>query len=179
MNKVHARGKRSKQPASKAAKVGTTAVDRRLLAQADRETAEGKAAKAPAKVLRDAKARIDEANKVPIPKLPGQEHPATAAAREAGKARQEVGALVVPMTLAEICEVIGVNCQATDFASTALETLAGQVAAVQCIVERENVDPYEGYRLLANIAERMKLASRVTAWLEHESPLVSLPEVAP
>jgi hypothetical protein len=45
MNKVSARTKRSKQTARKAPKPGTTAVDRRLLAKAKAETAEGKPAK--------------------------------------------------------------------------------------------------------------------------------------
>lgn len=41
MNKVHARSKRGKRPARKAPKPGTTATDRRLLATAERENAEG------------------------------------------------------------------------------------------------------------------------------------------
>ena len=45
MNNVHARGKRSKQSARKAPKPGTTATDRRLLAQAAREDVEGKVAR--------------------------------------------------------------------------------------------------------------------------------------
>lgn len=41
MTKVHARSKRSKQPAGKSPKPGTTAADRRLLAKAAKEAAEG------------------------------------------------------------------------------------------------------------------------------------------
>ena len=40
MNKVHARSKRSKQPARRAPKPGTTAADRRLLAKAAKAAAE-------------------------------------------------------------------------------------------------------------------------------------------
>jgi len=42
MNKVHARSKRSKQPARTAPKPGTTPTDRRLLAKADEEASEGR-----------------------------------------------------------------------------------------------------------------------------------------
>lgn len=45
MNKVHARSKRGKRPARKAPQPGTTATDRRLLAQAAREDVEGKVAR--------------------------------------------------------------------------------------------------------------------------------------
>lgn len=45
MSKVHARSKQGKRLARKAPKLGTTATDRRLLAQAAREDIEGKVAR--------------------------------------------------------------------------------------------------------------------------------------
>ena len=53
MNKVHARSKSSKQPARRAPKSGTTVADRRILAQAAREDAEG--AGEPASTVRSVK----------------------------------------------------------------------------------------------------------------------------
>jgi hypothetical protein len=133
----------------------------------------------PASTLRSAKARIKEASKVKVPTMPVGEHPATAAAAEAGKARREVGDLSVPITLSEICSVVGVDCHPERFAVTALECLAGQLGAMVSVAERENVDPYDAYRVMDNIAERMRLASRVTAWLESEEAMDSLPVVQP
>jgi len=52
MNKVSARKKLSKQPARKAPKPGTTPVDRRLLASAKREEAEGVIPPGPAEFMR-------------------------------------------------------------------------------------------------------------------------------
>ena len=184
MNKVSARSKVSKQPASTAPKSGTTATDRRVLEQATREDAEGAVAalrsvKAPAEVLREAKAEIAEANKVPIPAMPTGRHPASDAAARAGKARQALGDLAVPMTLNEIAGIIGVNVRATDFASTALDDLATQLDGVSIVAEADTGGCYDSWCVVENIVARMKLASRVTAWLEHESALASLPEVSP
>lgn len=132
-----------------------------------RSKTQGKAAKAPAEVLREAKARIEEANKVPVPRLPGTEHPATEAARQAGKARGAIGAIPVPMTLNEICALMGPNCRAEDFASSAFETLAGQLYAVASLAESGGT--YDGWQVVENIVERMKCAGQVVTWLESDA----------
>ncbi len=139
-----------------------------------KKTTGKKAAKAPAEVLRNAKARIEEANKVPVPRLPGTEHPATEAARQAGKARGAIGAIPVPMTLNEICALMGPNCRAEDFASSAFETLAGQLYAVASLAESGGT--YDGWQVVENIVARMKCAGQVVTWLESETS--ELPAVA-
>jgi hypothetical protein len=175
------------QARSKSKKSGATAEDRRVLEQAAREDGEGppkstqRSTKGPAAVLREQKAKIDEihANSPPPPRMSTERHPASDAAEAAAKVLKEIGATPVPMTLDEICDVIGEDCHASNFASSALETLAGQVDALANVAEKEEVDPFEAFRLMRNVCERMRLASRVTAWLESETPLTSLPGVSP
>lgn len=53
----------------------------------------------PAYTLRSAKARIKESLKVEAPTVPVGEHPASAAAAEAGAALRLIGDLPVPMKL--------------------------------------------------------------------------------
>jgi hypothetical protein len=139
------------------------------------------AAKSPAQVLREQKAKIEEihANGAPPPRMPTERHPASDAAEAAGKARGAIGALAVPITLDDVCGIIGVDCKAESFAASALECLAGQLVAMQTIGEQDSVDPYNAYRVIENVVGRMRLASRVTAWLESETPLTRLPEVSP
>lgn len=175
--KAQARSK-SKKPTARRAK----AHDRRLLAKAERETDEGvKLDPGPAQQLRDAKAKLAEVyeNALPVPRLSTERHPASDAAEAAGRIRGEISGLLVPMTLAQVCGVIGTDCKPERFAVTALECLAGQLEAMRTIAERDEVSPYDAFRVIENLTERMRLASRVTAFLESEQPLASLPEVQP
>jgi hypothetical protein len=133
--------------------------------------------KAPAEVLRDGKARAKAAIEAPV----DTNARAKAAVAELAAAQEDMATLAVPMTLADVCGIISVDCKPDNFAVTALESLAGQVSALQCIVEKEEVDAYEGYRLLENLSERMRLAARVTSWLQSETreAAATLPGVAP
>lgn len=158
------------------------ATSKSKVAQAQtRSKTEGKAAKAPAEALREAKQTIEEirASAPPPPRPSTEEHPASVAAREVGKVREAIGDLVVPMTLAEVCEIIGVDCKPENFAVTAFETLGGQMEVVTELAESTEIGGYDAYRLTENIRQRMLLASRVTAWLESDETLSSLPEVQP
>jgi hypothetical protein len=94
-----------------------------------------------------------------------EEHPASVAAREAGELRKEIGALQVPMTLAEIAEIMGPNCNADDFPVSSIENLADQLDAVSDMAEVGAQGGYERWQVVDNIVSRMKLASRVTAWM--------------
>lgn len=139
--------------------------DRRLLAQAERETAEG-SPKAPAAMVREGKARLKAA-------LGAEEH---------AQARAAMAELRVPMTLSDICEVIGRDCKPEKFSSTALETLAGQLDGLTTIADaNEGVGTYDQWRVVDNVVARMRLAANVAAWLETETAeaATKLPEVQP
>lgn len=123
--------------------------------------------RSPSSTMRSAKERIAEASKVPLPDLPSGRHPASDAAEEAGRARRSVGELPVPMTLSEICALMGVGCEPENFAPTAFESLAGQLEAAATFAENEG--SYDGWRVINNIAERMKCAGNVARWLETET----------
>lgn len=137
--------------------------------------------KAPAQVLREQKAVIEEAlnSEPPPPPMPAGRHPASDAAEAMGKARDTIGGMQVPMTLSEICSMIGVNCSPERFAVTALESFAGQVDALSTLCEKEEIAPFQAFLLMRNVSQRIELASRVTAWLESEQPSDTLPEVQP
>lgn len=172
-SKARSKGTNKKQTSARA-----EVHDRKLLEQAERETAEGAG---PAQALRDAKAKIDEihANAPPIPRFSTHKHPAATAAEEVGKAKEKLAELIVPMTLGEVCEIIGVDCKPERFAVTAFETLGGQLEVVTELAESSEMGGYDAYRFTENLRRRMLLAGRVTAWLESEKPLASLPEVQP
>jgi len=146
-----------------------------------RSKTQGKEAKAPAAVLREQKARIEEihANSPPPPSMPTSRHPASDAAEAAEKARDVMGNLPVPMTLNEICALMGPDCKAEDFAASALKTLAGQLYAVAQFAESGlgGDGGYEQWQVIENIVERMKCAGEVVTWLESET--TELPEVQP
>ncbi len=129
----------------------------------------------PAQVLREQKAVIEAASKVEPPRLSGVRHPASDAAEALGKARQRIGALQVPMTLATVCEIIGTDCSADNFASTSLSTLASQLDAVSGFAEKDTGGSYDCYTVVQNIVARMNLASEIVTWLESET--TELPEV--
>jgi len=130
---------------------------------------------APAAVLREQKAKIAEAMKVAPPHLPGMRHPASDAAEAIGRATKTIGALTVPMTLAEVCDLVGTDVSPEDFASTALESIGDQIYTLATLTENDASN--ESWRLFRNLSERAKLAGRVTAWLEAEP--TELPEVKP
>jgi hypothetical protein len=135
--------------------------------------------KAPAAVLREQTAKIAKASKVSPPRMSTERHPATDAAEAAGKAVREIGDLQVPLTLREVCEIIGVDCKPERFAVTAFETLGGQLAVVTELTESTALVGYDAYRLTENVRHRLLLAGRVTAWLESETRVRRLPEVQP
>lgn len=159
--KSTARKTRPKQTPSARAR----AHDRRLLAQAERETSEG-SPKAPANLVREGRARINAAPD----------------AEEHAQARAAIADLRVPMTLSDICGVIGRDCKPESFSSTALETLAGQLDGLTAIADaNEGLGTYDQWRVVDNVVARMRLAANVAAWLETETPeaATKLPEVHP
>lgn len=130
---------------------------------------EGKPA-TPAQVLRKQKAAIEEACKVAPPSMPTGRHPASDAAEAMGKAKKTIADMSIPMTLGEICKVMGVNCEPDNFAASALGDLAAQLYAVSHLAEVDrDHSRYEGWQVVENIVARMKLASEVVTWLESDT----------
>lgn len=164
----------NKKQATKRAK----AHDARLLAKAERETREGLAPPSPAAVLKEAKAEAEAAMRMPIA-TNGQ---ALASVERLARSNDALAKLSVPMTLSEVCEVIGRDCKPEKFSSTALETLAGQLDGLTTIADaNEGVGTYDQWRVVDNVVARMRLAANVAAWLESESPeaAAKLPQVQP
>ena len=128
------------------------------------------AAKAPAAIINEAQAAI--ADNLAKPHGPG-------VVEEFAAAKKRMADIPVPMTLGEICGVIGNDVHPELFASEALAAIADQVETTAVIIDAAPDFSGDAWRLFKNIAERAKLASRVTAWLESEQPLASLPEVMP
>jgi hypothetical protein len=133
----------------------------------------------PASTVRSAKARIDEASKAEMPTMPAGEHPASAAARETGQARQSICDIRIPITFSEVCSAIGHDVKPENFAATALMDLAGQVEVLSEMAEQTEFSGYEAWAFTQNVAARMKLASRVAAWFDDGGESDTLPEVAP
>ena len=145
-----------------------------------RSKTQGKVAKAPAKVLREQRAKLDEASRVPVPKpSTGPEHPATTAARDSGEARAVLGALVVPLTLGKLCRIIGPDVKPERFGSTALLSLAIQLEGIESIAEQDNTGMYDRWCCVENIVDRMRLAANVAEWLDSETHPSELREVEP
>jgi hypothetical protein len=88
----------------------------------------GKQGKAPAKVVRSAQRKIAAATATPLDEMSSTE--ANAQVAKFAGARTPLAELAVPMTLADVAEIIGVDCRADSFAVTALETFSGQVDAL-------------------------------------------------
>lgn len=114
------------------------------------------APKAPADVIREAKAKIDANLK--------KDH-GPGVVEELAAANKEMGELAVPMTLNEICEIMGSDCRADEFPVSSIECLAGQLDAVSQMAEVGCQGGFERWCVVDNIVSRMKLASRVTAWM--------------
>jgi hypothetical protein len=169
MNKVHARSQGSKRQARRVSKSGVNATDRRILEQAVREDAEGASAPestvrgvaAPAAVLRNAKARMDAAVAMPI--ATNAEAKAAVAAHAA--AERDIAQLQVPMTLNEICQIMGSDCRADEFPVSSIDSLADQLDAISQMADVGCEGGYERWLVVDNIVSRMRLASRVTAWM--------------
>jgi len=133
-----------------------------------RSKSQGKPApKTPAEVLREAKAQIDEihANSPPPPRMSTERHPASDAAEAAGKARDAIASLQVPMTLGEVAEIIGAGCDPSEFPVSSVECLADQLDAISQMAEMGAEGGFERWKVVDNIVNRMRLASRVTAWM--------------
>jgi hypothetical protein len=162
--KSTARKTRPKQTAGARAR----AHDRRLLAKAEREAAEG-TTKAPAELMSEGQERIKQALK-------------SSSSGEYQQARDALANISVPMTLSEICEVIGRDCKPERFGVTALESLAGQLDGLTSIAyTNEGTGTYDQWRVVDNVVARMRLAANVAAWLETETPeaATKLPNVQP
>lgn len=134
-----------------------------------RSKTQGKqATKAPAEIVREQRARIKEALKVPPPPLP--EHAASEGS-EAGEAfaaaTRSLAEMSVPMTLGEICDIIGVDVQPESFATSALSAIADQINSTAVLVETDRSN--DSWRLFKNLSQRAELASRVAEWLAAEA----------
>jgi hypothetical protein len=134
-----------------------------------RSKTQGKqAAKAPAEVLREQQARIEEALKAPLPGLPEQgASEASKAAADFAAARRALADMPVPMTLGEICEVIGQDVVPEEFGSSALRAIADQIKTTAVLTETDW--SADAWRLFGNISARAELAGRVAGWLAKET----------
>lgn len=135
----------------------------------------------PAAQLREAEAKLAEIRRtaVPPPRMPTERHPASDTAVAVGKVLESIQDMPVPMTLGKLCRVIGPNVDAQKFASTALMSLAIQLEGIESIAEQDNSGCYDRWCCVESIVDRMRLAANVTAWLESDEPMGSLPEVQP
>jgi hypothetical protein len=124
--------------------------------------------KAPAQVLREQTAKIQEINASapPPPPMSTERHPASDAAEAVGEARAAIRDLAVPVTLGEVCALIGTDVDPADFASTAFESIGDQISTLATLVETDA--SHDSWRLFRNLSERAKLAGRVAAWLAAE-----------
>lgn len=134
-----------------------------------------KAAEAtPQKRMKEAKAKLEELNAtLPAPAVDPKQY--IADCEEMGTLRASIGEIPVPMTLNEICRLMGPECRAENFAASALDTLASQLYAVAGLAERDG--SYDGWQVVENIVDRMKCAGEVVTWLESET--TELPGVTP
>lgn len=147
-----------------------TATDQRLLEQAAKEDAEGR--QGPASTLRSIRARVAAAKAVEEPRM-------SAEVREEIAARPALGEVRIPMTLNDVCALMGRDCQPDEFAATAFECLADQLDAVAQFAENGPTgnNGYEMWKVVNNIAERMRCAGEVATWLECETTPLSGSEV--
>lgn len=131
----------------------------------------------PAQVLREQKAKIEavDASAPPPPPLSTVQHPASDAAEAVGEARAAIQDMTVPVTLGEVCALIGTDVDPTDFASTAFASIGDQIHTLATLVETDA--SHDSWRLFRNLSERAKLAGRVAAWLTAET--TELAEVQP
>ncbi len=138
-----------------------------------RSKTQGKAAKAPAEVLREQRARIEEALKMPTPRLSDRRaNPLlTKAVEDHAAAHQAMRDIPVPMTLGEICEVIGSDVVPGEFGSSALRSIADQIKTTAVLVETEWSD--DSWRLFENLSARAELAGRVAGWLGSQTSTVA------
>lgn len=138
------------------------------------------AAKAAAEMLRAGKAKGAAALKESKMPKPGPVDPILdAAVKKHAAAEKEMDSILVPMSLAEVCRIMGDTCHPSDFMVSSMETLADQLDAISQFAENNVNASYETWQVVDNIVERMRLASRVTAWLlvgDNETPAA---EVAP
>lgn len=134
-----------------------------------RSKTQGKqAAKAPAEVLREQQALIEEALTAPLPGLPERgASEASKAAENFAAARRTLADMPVPITLGEICHVIGTDVDPERFATSALSAIADQINSTAVLVETDSSN--DSWRLFKNLSQRAELASRVAAWLEAET----------
>lgn len=135
-----------------------------------RSTTEGKAAKAPAEVLRASKAKIAEALKTPIPRL-GLPNPAlTKSVDDHAQARRAIAEMPVTMTLGQVCTLLGRDIEPGTFASSALASFADQIETVAVICDTAPEFSSDAWRLFQNLAQRAEYASKVVSWLESGKP---------
>ena len=78
----------------------------------------------------------------------------------------------------EICSLIAHDVKPERFAATALTELAAQMEVLAEAAEGSEFHGYEAWKFTQNLIKRMRLAGRVTAWLESGTP-AALPEVQP
>jgi hypothetical protein len=141
--------------------------DRRLLERAAEEDAEG--CGEPSSTLRSIKAAAPAAS--------AAEAEYSAFQRESARAKA-LGATNVPVTLRDICSLIAHDVKPERFAATALTELAAQMEIIAEAAEGSEFNGYEAWKFTQNLIKRMRLAGRVTAWLESGTP-TALPEVEP
>jgi hypothetical protein len=155
-------------------KPGATAADRRVLAQAAREDAEGKGPAAPlqtpAQIIREARDRARQA---------ACYEGGTPESVENLEAAERDGDVLVPVTIRDVCRMVGVDCEPENFAPTALMELSKQLDSLSDLANENSNGGYENWKLVQNLAARAALAGRVAAWLDEPGPATELPEVTP
>jgi hypothetical protein len=130
------------------------------------------AAKTPAEVLREQKAKIADALKEGhrIPR-PGAVDPVLDdAIKQSAEARDAIGSIVVPITLAKACLLIGGNVEPENFATTAFSAIARDIETLSDLAEHESEESgFYGWLVLQQLAERARFAGEVAALLEAEA----------
>jgi hypothetical protein len=124
------------------------------------------AAKAPAEVIREARQRASAALEMPIET--NDQVKASTAAHAA--ARKDVRDIQVPMTLGELCTVLGSNIGPEHFGASALASFADQLETIAVIVDSSPDHSSDAWRLFQNLAERASFASKIVTWMAEVQP---------
>jgi len=138
-----------------------------------RSKTQGKpAAKTPAEVLREQKAKIADALKEGhrIPRPGPVDTVLDDAIERSAEARDSIGSIPIPMTLGKACLLIGGNVEPENFATTAFAAIARDIETLSDLAEHESEESgFYGWLVLQQLAERARFAGEVAALLEAEA----------